>query len=102
MNGRTATSAFGLGGFTVTGTQIVITIGVLLGVVLLAVAGRVLLAAAMIAGAQWLVITYWPSNTTLLWVALGVPALLAGYTLADSLTGSTGLGSSSRRRSGRR
>ena len=27
-----------------------------------------------------------------MWVVLGVPALLAGYTLADALTGSTGLG----------
>ena len=82
-----------MGGFTV-----------LLVVVLVAVAGRVLLAAAVIAGGQWAVITYWPGNTTLVWVVLGVPALLAGYTLADSLAGSTGLGSSShgRRRGGRR
>ena len=64
----------------------------LLVVVLVAVAGRVLLAAAVIAGAQWTVITYWPQNTTLVLVVLVVPALLAGYTLADALTGSTGLG----------
>ena len=81
-----------MNGFTVTGGQVVTVLAVLLVVVLVAVAGRVLLAAAVIAGAQWAVITYWPSNTTLVWVVLGVPALLAGYTLADSLTGSTGLG----------
>ena len=89
-------------GFTVTSGQVVMVLGVLLVVILVAVAGRVLLAAAVIAGAQWAVITYWPQNTTLVWVALGVPALLAGYTLADALTGSTGLGSAGRRRGSRR
>ena len=89
-------------GYTVTGGQIVTVIAVLLAVVLIAVAGRVLLVAAVIAGAQWAVITYWPHNTTLLWAVLVVPGLLAGYTLADALTGSTGLGSSNRRRGGRR
>ena len=48
----------------------------------------------------WLVIHYLASNTTLVWVALGVPALLAGYTLADALTGSIGLGASFRNRRG--
>ena len=62
-------------------------------------AGRAQLAAAMIAGIQWLVITYAADNTTLLWVTLGVPALLAGYTLADALTGATGLGANHGRRS---
>jgi hypothetical protein len=40
----------------------------------------------------------------LIWVVLIVPALLAGYTLADGLTGSTGLGGSGshRRRGGAR
>ena len=87
-----------------TGAQVLAVLAVLLVVVLVAVAGRVLLAAAVIAGGQWAVITYWPGNTTLVCVVLGVPALLAGYTLADSLAGSTGLGSSShgRRRGGRR
>jgi hypothetical protein len=87
-------------GFTVTGGQVLVVIAILLVVVLVAVAGRVLLAAAVIAGAQWAVITYWPQNTTLVFVALGVPALLAGYTLADALTGSTGLGTGSRHRRG--
>jgi hypothetical protein len=89
-----------MSGFTVTGGQVVMVIAVLLVVVLIAVAGRVLLAAAIIAGAQWAVITYWPQNTTLLWAVLAIPALLAGYTLADALTGSTGLGSGSHRRRG--
>ena len=89
-------------GFTVTGGQVLALLAVLLVVVLVAVAGRVLLAAAVIVGGQWSVITYWSDNATLVWVVLGVPALLAGYTLADALTGSTGLGSGSRRRGGAR
>ena len=64
-------------------------------IVLIAVAGRVLLGGRGDRGIQWLVIHYLASNVTLLWVALGVPALLAGYTLADALTGSIGLGSAS-------
>jgi hypothetical protein len=87
-------------GFTVTTGQLLAVLGVLLLVVLVAVAGRVLLAAAVIVGAQWMVITYWAQNTTLVWVVLAVPALLAGYTLPDGLTGSTGLGSGSHRRRG--
>ncbi len=69
-------------GWTVTGGQLLAVLGVLLVVVLVAVAGRVLLAAAVIVGTQWTVITYWAQNTTLVWVVLVVPALLAGYTLA--------------------
>ena len=91
-------------GFTVTPTQVLTTLGLLLVMLLVAVAGRVLLAAAVIVGIQWATISYWSQNTTLLWVVLAVPAMLAGYTLADALTGSTGIGSSSgghRRRSGR-
>jgi hypothetical protein len=89
-------------GFTVTGGQVLALLAILLVVVLVAVAGRVLLAAAVIVGVQWSVITYWSYNATLVWVVLGVPALLAGYTLADALTSSTGLGSGSRRRGGAR
>jgi hypothetical protein len=91
--------------FTVTGTQVLVVLGVLLVVLVVAVAGRVLLTAAVIVGVQWAVVTYWANNTTLVWVVLAVPALLAGYTLADALTGSTGLGTSSghhRRGGGRR
>ena len=84
--------------WTLTGGQLLVLLGVLLVVVLVAVAGRVLLAAAVIVAAQWVVITYWAGNTTLLWVVLAVPALLAGYTLAEGLTGSTGLGTGRRRR----
>lgn len=47
--------------------------------------GRVLTTALVIVGGQWLVITH-PSNQTLLWVALGLPALLASYTLTKALT----------------
>ena len=89
-----------MGEFTVTSGQVLALLAVLLVVVLVAVAGRVLLAAAVIAGVQWAVITYVPGNATLVWVVLGVPALLAGYTLADALTGSTGLGTRSPGRRG--
>ena len=47
--------------------------------------GRVLITALVIVGVQWLVITH-PSNHTLLWVVLGLPALLASYTLTRALT----------------
>jgi hypothetical protein len=89
-----------MSGITVTGDQMVVILAVLLTLVMIAVAGRVLLAAAVIAGLQWLVIHYLSANTTLVWVVLGVPALLAGYTLADALTGTTGLGSAFRHRRG--
>ena len=89
-----------MGGMTVTGDQVVVILAVLVSLVLIAVAGRVLLAAAVIAGGQWLVIHYLSANTTLVWVVLAVPALLAGYTLADALTGTTGLGSALRHRRG--
>lgn len=91
-------------GITVTGDQVLAVLAVCLVVLMVAVAGRVLLAAAVITGVQWVVIHYWSTNVTLVWVVLGVPALLAGYTLADALTGTTGLGSSGghRRRGGAR
>ncbi len=47
--------------------------------------GRVLTTALVIVGVQWLVITHL-SNQTLLWVVLGLPALLASYTLTNALT----------------
>jgi hypothetical protein len=90
-------------GITLTGGQVLTVLAVcLIAAVVVVAAGRALLAAAVIAGVQWLVITYAPGNTTLLWVTLGIPALLAGYTLADALTGATGLGSTTgpRRRGG--
>jgi hypothetical protein len=86
-----------MGEFPVAGGQVLDMIVIVL---LVAVAGRVLLAAAVIAGAQVAVITHWSVNTTLVRVVLGVPALLAGHTLADALTVSTGLGSGGHRRRG--
>ncbi len=47
--------------------------------------GRVLTTGLVIVGVQWLVTTH-PSNQTLLWVVLGLPALLASYTLTKALT----------------
>jgi hypothetical protein len=89
-------------GIMINGDQVLVLLAVCLAVLAVAVAGRALLAAAVIACLQWAVIHYWPDNLTLVWVALGVPALLAGYTLADALTGTTGLGSTPRRRRGDR
>jgi hypothetical protein len=48
--------------------------------------GHVLMTASAIVGAQWLVITYAASNTTLLLVVLAVPALFAAHTLTKALT----------------
>ncbi|MGH3829396.1 MAG: hypothetical protein ACRDRS_02930 [Pseudonocardiaceae bacterium] len=47
--------------------------------------GRVLTTALVIVGAQWLVITH-PSNHTLLWVVLALPAMVSSYTLTKALT----------------
>jgi hypothetical protein len=47
--------------------------------------GRVVTTALVIVGAQWLVITH-PPNHTLFWITLGLPALLASYTLTKALT----------------
>jgi hypothetical protein len=55
---------------------------------LMSLAGRVAITAAAIVGVQWLVITH-PGNTTLLLVVLGLPALLASYTLTKALTVTT-------------
>ena len=67
-----------MNGFTVTGDQVLVVLAVCLVIVLIAVAGRVLLAAAVIAGIQWLVIHYLASNTTLVWVALGCARAAGG------------------------
>ncbi|NKQ54414.1 hypothetical protein HFP15_16145 [Amycolatopsis sp. K13G38] len=45
---------------------------------------RTLLTAAVIVGLQWLVITFW-HNTTVLFIALIVPALFAGAAVARLL-----------------
>ena len=47
-------------------------------------AGRVLLTAAVIVGVQWVVITY-AAGSSLFWVALAVPALIAGHVLTRAL-----------------
>jgi hypothetical protein len=62
--------------------------------------GRMLTTALVIMGVQWLAITH-PPNQTLLWGALGLPALLASYTLTKALT-VTEIRPSPRDRSGRR
>lgn len=48
-------------------------------------AGRVLLTAAVIVGAQWVAITYAPGST-LFWVALALPALVVAHVLTRLLT----------------
>jgi uncharacterized membrane protein len=48
--------------------------------------GRVLIAAAAIAGGQYAVIRYAHNNVTLLLCVLGVPALLAAATAVKALT----------------
>ncbi len=47
-------------------------------------AGRVLLTAAVIVGVQWVMITY-AAGSSLFWVALAVPALIAGHVLTRAL-----------------
>ncbi len=48
-------------------------------------AGQVLATAGVIVGVQWLVISY-ALGTTLFWVALALPALIAGHVLTKALT----------------
>lgn len=48
-------------------------------------AGQVLVTAGLIVGTQWVVITYAP-GTTLFWVVLALPALIAGHVLTKTLT----------------
>lgn len=67
---------------------------------LMSLAGRVLVTAAVIGGAQWVILTHAAGNATLLAVTLGLPALLAGYTLTRALTVTTS--DLPRRRGGRR
>lgn len=49
-------------------------------------AGRVLVTAGVLVGAQWIVITHPSSNPTLLLVVLALPNLLAAYVLTRTLT----------------
>jgi hypothetical protein len=62
-------------------------------------AGRVVATAAVIVDVQWVVITH-PGNTVVLWVVLGLPALLAAHSLTRALTVTTL--DAPRRRGGRR
>ena len=48
-------------------------------------AGRVLFTAGVIVGVQWVAITY-AAGTTLFWVVLALPALIAGHVLTRALT----------------
>jgi hypothetical protein len=59
------------------------------GVGRVSVFGRGLLTAAVIVGAQWLVITNAADNLTLFWVVLAAPAAVAGFALARVLTVTT-------------
>ncbi|HEX4103674.1 MAG TPA: hypothetical protein VHY21_24565 [Pseudonocardiaceae bacterium] len=90
-----------------TPTQVIIVIGVLVVVVMMwrsgtrrahraaqaahaasrvvSLAGQVLVTAGVIVGAQWLVITY-ALGSTLFWVVLTLPALIAGHVLTKALT----------------
>lgn len=49
-------------------------------------AGRSLLTGAVIVGVQWFVITHTTAHQAGYWVALAVPAWLAGYTLTRAFT----------------
>lgn len=62
-------------------------------------AGRVVLTAGVIVGVQWVAITY-AAGSTLFWVVLVLPALVAGHVLTRLLT-VTSL-DTTRRRDGRR
>ncbi|MGB8198790.1 MAG: hypothetical protein WCF33_03675, partial [Pseudonocardiaceae bacterium] len=56
---------------------------------LLSLTGRVLIGAAVLAGVQWMALTY-PSAPWLVRVAaLGLPALFASYTLTRAMTVTT-------------
>lgn len=70
------------------------------GTSVVSLAGRVVLTAGLIVGVQWVVITH-TTDTTLLLVVLGLPALLAAYTLTKALTVTT-VRTSSRGWGGRR
>ncbi len=48
-------------------------------------AGRVVMTAGMIVGVQWVLITY-ALNSTLFWVGLALPALIAGNVITRALT----------------
>lgn len=55
------------------------------GAQVVSLAGRVLLTAGVIVGVQWVAITYSPGST-LFWMVLALPALIAGHVLTRLLT----------------
>lgn len=59
--------------------------GARVGAVLVSFTGRVLGAAGLMVGVQWIVITY-PGNLTLLLVVLALPDLITAYVLTRALT----------------
>lgn len=56
---------------------------------LLSLAGRVVVGAALLGGVQWMALTYPGAHWSVRVAALGIPALLASYTLTRALTVST-------------
>jgi hypothetical protein len=65
---------------------------------LLSLTGRVLVGASVLAGVQWMALTYPGAHWVVRVTALGLPALFASYTLTRALTVTT----VDTRRSGRR
>ena len=53
---------------------------------LVSLTGRVLVGASVLAGVQWLALTYPGAHWSVRVVALGLPALFASYTLTRALT----------------
>lgn len=92
---------------TLTPTEVLAAIGVLLALVMVwrsgtrrarraaqaaragsrvvSLAGRVLVTGGVIVGVQWVTITY-AAGSTLFWVALALPALIAGHVLTKAVT----------------
>jgi len=56
------------------------------GVGVLGIAGRILVTAGVIVTVQWLVITHADHRGLVFWLALAVPAVLAGVTVVRALT----------------
>lgn len=68
---------------------------------LLSLTGRVLVGAAVLAGVQWMALTYPGAPWAVRVAALGLPALVSSYTLTRALTVTT-MDSRDSRRGGRR
>jgi hypothetical protein len=59
------------------------------GALLLSLTGRVLVGASVLAGVQWMALTYPGAHWSVRVAALGLPALFASYTLTRALTVTT-------------